>query len=70
MIIPWLHTPYLDIRYVSKALYGSSSRLYTYRLKQKMSGVLPFDMWELQQLESIKSELLQHISEGSPVSDN
>ena len=66
MIVPWLHTPYLDIKHVSKTLYGSSSRLHTYRLRQKMNGILPFDSWELQQLEQIKSELLTHIYEGSP----
>jgi hypothetical protein len=31
-----------------------------------MNGILPFDSWELQQLEQIKSELLTHIYEGSP----
>ncbi len=67
MRVPWLHTPYLDIRHVSKMLYGSSSRLYMYRLRQKMNGILPFEAWELEQLEQIKSELLTHIHEGSPL---
>ncbi|MDJ1504018.1 MULTISPECIES: hypothetical protein [Xanthocytophaga] len=68
MMVPWLHTPYLDIRHVSKILYGSSSRLYVYRLRQKMNGIIPFESWELDQLETIKVELLQHIHEGSPSS--
>ncbi|QHT66672.1 hypothetical protein GXP67_08375 [Rhodocytophaga rosea] len=66
MIIPWLHTPYLNLTHVASKLYGSKSRLHTHRLQKKMNSILPFEQWELQQLEKIKHDLFYHLEQGTP----
>jgi hypothetical protein len=66
MIIPWLHTPYLNLAHVASKLYGSKSRLHTLRLQKKMTSRLPFEQWELQQLERIKRDLFYQLEQGTP----
>jgi hypothetical protein len=66
MILPWLHTSYLNLAHVASKLYGSNSRLHTHRLKKKMTGLIPFEQWEMERLEQIKQELYYELEEGSP----
>lgn len=66
MILPWLHTSYLNLVHVAAKLYGSNSRLHTQRLKKKMTGLIPFERWEMERLEQIKQELYNELEEGSP----
>lgn len=65
MIPHWLHTPYLNLTHVAHKLYGSNSRLHTQRLRKKMTSIVPFEPWEIQQLEQIKQELLGQLQQGS-----
>jgi hypothetical protein len=66
MIVPWLHIPYVNLKYVACRLYGSSSRLHTYRLQKKMKSVEPFELWEIQQLNQIKQEIFYQLLQDSP----
>lgn len=65
MIVPWLHIPYVNLKYVASRLYGSSSRLHTYRLQKKMKSVEPFEQWEIQQLNEIKEEIFCQLLQDS-----
>jgi hypothetical protein len=66
MTVPWLHIPFVNVKYVASRLYGSSSRLHTYRLQKKMGNILPFEPWEIQQLNLIKQELRFQLDQGGP----
>ena len=66
MITTWLHNPYLNLAHVATKLYGSHSRMYTQRLRKKMTSALPFEPWEIQQLEKIKQDILHQIQHGIP----
>jgi hypothetical protein len=43
-------------------LYGYRSRLHTRRLQDRLRGTVPFQSWELEQLEIIHRQVLQEIS--------
>ncbi len=62
----WLYNPYLNLSHVATQLYGSHSRMYTQRLRKKMASALPFEPWEIQQLETIKKDILHQIQYGIP----
>lgn len=66
-ITAWLHNPYLNLSEVATRLYGSNSRMYTQRLRKKMAKALPFETWEIDELERIKMDVLSHIQYGHPV---
>jgi hypothetical protein len=66
MTVPWLHITYVNVKYIASKLYGSSSRLHTYRLQKKMDSILPFEPWEIQQLNQIKQELYYQLDQGNP----
>jgi hypothetical protein len=65
----WLHNPYLNLSEVATRLYGSHSRMYTQRLRKKMAKALPFEEWEIYELEKIKQDIICHIQHGHPVQD-
>ena len=58
----WLMSPYVDLNTIAGQLYGGGSRLHTRRLKDRLRGTVPFQPWELEQLEIIHRRLLQEIS--------
>ncbi len=60
----WLMSPYVNQNAVAGQLYGSRSRLHTRRLQDRLRGKVPFQPWELEQLEIIKRQVLQHICEN------
>jgi hypothetical protein len=43
MLTTWLHNPYLNLAEVATKLYGSHSRMYTQRLRKKITKALPFE---------------------------
>jgi hypothetical protein len=64
MILPWLHTPYINLSHVAARLYGAQSRLHTYKLQKKLSGVMPLEGWELEKLAQIKQEVFRELHGG------
>jgi hypothetical protein len=66
MITKWLYNPYLNLAEVATKLYGSNSRMYTGRLRKKMTSEMPFEPWEIQQLEKIKQDILHQLQHGQP----
>jgi hypothetical protein len=58
----WLMSPYVNQAAVAGQLYGYSSRLHTRRLQDRLRGTVPFQSWELEQLEIIHRQVLQEIS--------
>jgi type I site-specific restriction endonuclease len=61
----WLKNPYVNLTHVASRLYGSHSRLHTHRLIKKITSILPFEPWELQELEQIKQDLLIQLGHGN-----
>jgi hypothetical protein len=55
----WLTNQYLDLNAVAGQLYGSRSRLHTRRLHDRLRGRVPFQHWELTQLEAIRNEVVK-----------
>ncbi|QHT67833.1 hypothetical protein GXP67_14890 [Rhodocytophaga rosea] len=66
MTVPWLHLPYVNVKYVASRLYGSNSRLHTYRLQKKMKSAQAFEPWEIQKLNQIKQELFYQLGQENP----
>ena len=64
MILPWLHTPYINLSHVAARLYGTNSRLHTYKLQKKLNGAMPLEGWELEKLAQIKQEMFRELKEG------
>ena len=58
----WLKSPYVNLNAVAGQLYGKGSRLHTRRLQDRLRGTVPFQPWELAQLEIIHRQVLQEIS--------
>ena len=58
----WLMSPYVNLNTIAGQLYGGGSRLHTRRLQDRLRGTVPFQPWELEQLEIIKRQVLQEIS--------
>ncbi len=60
----WLMSPYVNLNTVAGQLYGGGSRLHTRRLQDRLRGAVPFQEWELERLELIKRQVLQHLGES------
>jgi hypothetical protein len=67
MLTTWLHNPYLNLEEVATKLYGSHSRMYTQRLRKKITKAIPFEDWEIHELEKIKQDIIHRIQHGNPV---
>ncbi len=68
MILPWLHTPYINLSHVAARLYGAPSRLHTYKLQKKLTGVIPLEGWELEKLAQIQQEVFRELRGGPQAS--
>jgi hypothetical protein len=62
MNLTWIKMPYLNIEYITTKLYGSRSRIYTIRLRRKISSIEPFEPWEIDKLNLIKKQMLEEMN--------
>jgi hypothetical protein len=65
MALHWMNSPYIDIDSIAGRIYGTTSKWYAYRLRQKIQGSLPFESWEIELLNEIKEELLSYVTPRS-----
>ncbi len=57
----WLMSPALHLHSVSARLYGNQSKRNRTRLVGKLNRQLPFEEWELKELEAIRQHLLNSL---------